>query len=158
MKLLTSDYSSLGTGGRYRVDAANQSWTEEYHGKTELGDVKSVMSSLMSDPGWSANFHGVIDFTDAELDLSANDILRLALVLRHDPNRSRGWLAYVAPSSSSYGVVRMLGYWSRATDRMRIFQSREEADEWLELHKNQAPASFMEEEADDSARGYRNVG
>ncbi len=158
MKLLTSDYSSLGTGGRYQINTDRKLWIEEYHGQTELADVKSVMSSLMSDPGWSSGFHGVIDFTDAELDLSANDILRLALVLRHDPKRSRGWLAYVAPSSTSYGVVRMLGYWSRTTDRLRIFQTRAEAEAWLELHKNQAPASFMEEDAEDAARGYRNVG
>lgn len=158
MKLLTSDYSSLGTGGRYQIDTDEKFWVEEYHGRTELADLKSVMSSLMSDPAWSSRFHGVIDFTDAELNLSANDILRLALVLRHDPKRSRGWLAYVAPSSSSYGVVRMLGYWARSTDRMRIFQTRAEADAWLELHKHEAPAMFMEEEAEAGARGFSNVG
>lgn len=158
MKLLISDYSSLGTGGRYQIDMARKVWVEDYHGKTELGDVKSVMSSLMSDPGWSPDYHGIIDFTDAELDLSANDILRLALVLRHAPNRSRGWLAYVAPSSSSYGVVRMLGYWSRATGRLRIFQTRAEAEDWLGAHRNQKPACFMEEEADDTVSRYQNVG
>jgi hypothetical protein len=158
MRLLTSDYSSLGTGGRYQIDTDRKLWIEEYHGKTELDDVKSVMSSLMSDPAWSSGYHGVIDFTDAELDLSANDILRLALVLRHDPNRSRGWLAYVAPSSTSYGVVRMLGYWSRATERLKIFQTRAEAEDWLEVHQDQKPACFMEEEAGDAAGRYRNVG
>lgn len=158
MKLLTSDYSSLGTGGRYQIDTDRRLWIEEYHGKTELDDVKSVMSSLMSESSWSPGFHGIVDFTDAELDLSANDILRLALVLRHDPNRSRGWLAYVAPSSTSYGVVRMLGYWSRATERLRIFQTRSEAEAWLELHANQAPACFLEEDAESAAVGYRNVG
>jgi len=41
---------------------------------------------------------------------------------------------------------------------MRIFQTRAEADLWLEQHKNHAPASFMEENAEDAARGFRNVG
>ena len=60
---------------------------EEYQGKTGLADLKSVISSMASDPCWSADFHGLIDFSEAELDLAANDVLRLALVLRHEENR-----------------------------------------------------------------------
>ena len=130
---------------------------EEYQGKTGLADLKSVISSMASDPCWSADFHGLIDFSEAELDLAANDVLRLALVLRHEENRSRGWLAYVAPNSTIYGIVRMLGYWSRNTDRMRIFQSRDEAERWLELNVDQVPPGFINEDGIEAVAALRNV-
>ncbi len=157
MKLLTTDYSSLGTVGHYRIDADRRMRIEEYQGKTGLADLKSVISSMASDPCWSADFHGLIDFSEAELDLAANDVLRLALVLRHEENRSRGWLAYVAPNSTIYGIVRMLGYWSRNTDRMRIFQSRDEAERWLELNVDQVPPGFINEDGIEAVAALRNV-
>lgn len=145
MKFLTTDYPSSETVGHYRIDSERRMRIEEYRGKTELSDLKSVISSMASDPCWSADFHGLIDFSEAELELSANDILRLALVLRHEEYRSHGWLAFVTTNSTTYGIVRMLGYWARNTDRMRIFQSRAEAERWLERNKNQIPPGFIEE-------------
>jgi hypothetical protein len=52
-------------------------------------------------------------------------------------------VAYVVSNSVVYGVVRMLGYWSRSTERMRIFQSRDEAENWLERHRDKAPPAFQ---------------
>jgi hypothetical protein len=157
MKLLRTDYSSLGTVGYYRIDADRRMRIEEYQGKTGLADLKSVVSAMASDPCWSADFHGLIDFSEAELDLAANDVLRLALVLRHESNRSRGWLAYVAPNSTIYGMVRMLGYWSRNTERMRIFQSRDEAEQWLELNVDQVPPGFIRKDGIEEVAALRNV-
>lgn len=158
MKFLTSDYSASGTVGNYRIDADRRMRIEEYQGRTGLSDIKSVISSMASDPCWSADYHGLIDLSEAELDLTANDVLRLALVLRHEANRTRGWLAYVATKSTTYGIVRMLGYWSRNTERLRIFQSREEAEAWLELNKNQVPPGFINEDGICTAAVLRNAG
>lgn len=146
MKFLTPDYPSLGTVSSYRIDSERRMRIEEYQGKTVLGDLKSNIAAMASDPCWSAEFHGLIDLSDAQLELTANDVLRLALVLRHESNRSRGWLAYVATNSLTYGLVRMLGYWSRNTDRMKIFQSRAEAERWLERNIDQVPPGFLHDE------------
>lgn len=145
MKLLTTDYPSLGKVSHYRIDSDRRMRIEEYQGKTVLGDLKSNISAMTSDPCWSADFHGLIDFSDAQLELTANDVLRLALVLRHESYRSRGWLAFVATNSTTYGVIRMLGYWSRNTDRLRIFPSRNEAENWLERNIDQVPPGFINE-------------
>jgi len=102
---------------------------------------------MATDPCWSAAFNGLIDLSAAELDLSSNDVLRLALMLRQDDNRSTGWLAFVATSSANYGIVRMLGYWSRSTDRLRIFQSRAEAEAWLDRHIDRTPPGFAVEKS-----------
>jgi hypothetical protein len=158
MKFLTTDYSSSGTVGHYRIDTIRRMRIEEYQGRTGLGDLKSVLSSMASDPCWSAEYHGLIDFSDAELDLTANDVLRLALVLRQEANRSRGWLAYVATNTVTYGIVRMIGYWSRNTDRVRIFQSRAEAERWLVRNRDQVPPGFINEDGMEAAAALRNAG
>lgn len=143
MKFLTTDYSSGSSVGSYRIEADRRLRIEEYRGRVELGDLKSILSSMVSDPCWSPEFHGLVDFSSAELDLSANDVLRLALILRHDANRSTGWLTFVAANSSTYGVVRMLGYWSRNSDRLKIFPNRKDADLWLEKNIDQVPPGFV---------------
>lgn len=157
MKFLTTDYPSLGTVGRYRIDSDRRMRIEEYQGKVGLADLKSVISAMASDPCWSPDYHGLVDFSGATLELSANDVLRLALVLRHEENRSNGWLAFVAPNSTIYGVVRMLGYWSRNTERLQIFPSRAEAEIWLDRNIDQVPPAFISEEEIEVV-AFRNAG
>ena len=157
MKFLITDNPSLGTVGHYRIDSDRRMRIEEYQGKTVLADLKSNISAMASDPCWSAYYHGLIDFSDAQLELTANDVLRLALVLRHESNRSRGWLAFVATNSTTYGVVRMLGYWSRNTDRMRIFASRDDAERWLERNIDQVPPGFINDDVIASGAVLRNA-
>ncbi len=84
----------------------------------------------VSDPAWSSDHHTLIDLSEAELDLSANDVLRLALLLRRDEFRSKGWQVFVVPPHG-YGTIRMLGYWMRANERSRIFSKKADAEEWL---------------------------
>lgn len=158
MKFLTTDYTSSGAVGNYRIDTGRRMRIEEYQGHVGLCDLKSIISSMASDPCWSPDYHGLVDFTDATLDLSSNDILRLALVMRHEANRSTGWLAFVAPDSTIYGIVRMLGYWSRNSERLRIFQNRDEAERWLERNVDQVPPGFIGENGLESAAVLRNVG
>jgi hypothetical protein len=130
---------------------------EEYRGKVGLSDLRSVVSAMVSDPCWSPEHHGLVDLSEAELELSANDVLRLALMLRQEENRSHGWLVFAVPNSVAYGVVRMLGYWSRNTDRFRIFQSRSEAEAWLEKNRDQPPLAFRETPAAARESALRQV-
>jgi hypothetical protein len=87
MRLLTTDYPSLETVGHYRIDAGRRMQIEEYQGKVGRADLKAMSAAMVSDPCWSPDFHGLVDFSEAELDLSANDVLRLALVMRHEAIR-----------------------------------------------------------------------
>jgi hypothetical protein len=144
MKFLSTDYPSTVSVGRYQIDSERGIRVEEYRGKVILDDLKSIVSAMSSDPCWSPGHHGLVDFSQAELELSANDVLRLALMLRQEDHRSHGWLVFAVSNTVAYGVVRMLGYWSRNTDRFRIFQSRAEADAWLARHLDKAPPGFLE--------------
>lgn len=144
MHSATIDHPPTASAGRFRFDIERRLRIEEYFGKVELADLKSIITAMVSDPDWSPEFNGLVDFAGAELDLSANDVLRLALMLRKEQNRSHGWLVFVVGNSVAYGVVRMLGYWSRNTDRFRIFQNRKDADAWLEHRTFDAPLDFRQ--------------
>lgn len=157
MKLLTTDYPPEGTVGHYRIDSDRRMRIEEYQGRVGLMDLKALIAAMVSDPCWSPDFNGLVDFTDVELDLSANDVLRLALFLKSEENRSNGWLAFVADNSTVYGIVRMLGYWSRNTGRMRIFNNRAEAETWLEHNIDQVPPNFSEVRVTESAAALRDA-
>lgn len=158
MKFFASGHTASRAAGSCTVDRHRGIRIEEYQGQVELSDVKSVVQEVSSDPSCSTDFHRLIDFGRATLDLSANDVLRLALVLRHELGRTQGWLVFVASNTTTYGVVRMLGYWSRVTGRMRIFPSREEAESWLDHHIHQMPAGFIHEDDFESPTLLRKVG
>ena len=147
MKLLNSEYPTPLPTSSYRIDGSRRTRFEEYHGKVRLEDLRSVVSAAASDPCWCPEQHVLADFTDAELELSYNDVLRMALTLRHEGSRSHGWMIFVVNNPVSYGVIRMLGYWSRNTDRFRIFPSIEEADRWLDRHQYEFPPAFRDMEA-----------
>ena len=157
MKLLTADYSSEGTVAHYRIDAERRMRIEEYRGKVGLVDLKSILSAMVSDPCWSPDFHGLVDFSEAELELTANEVLRLALMLRHERNRTSGWMVFVATNSTVFGVVRMLAYWSRNMDRMRIFKNRDEAEMWLEHHVDLVPPNFRDPAAYEAVSELRSA-
>ncbi len=158
MKFLTTDYTSAGSVGNYRIDSDRRMRIEEYQGHVGLSDLRSIISSMSSDPCWSPDFHGLVDFSDATLELSSNDVLRLALLMRQEANRTTGWLAFVTANSTTYGIVRMLGYWSRNSDRLRIFQNRDEAERWLDRNVDQIPPGFLDENGMEAAAVLRNVG
>lgn len=156
MKLLLADYPLSGIVGHYWIDSTRRMRIEQYHGKVGLVDLKHNLTAMASDPCWAPDFNGLVDFTTAELDLSSNDILRLALMYRQDRLRSSGWLVFVATNSTVFGIVRMLGYWSRNTDRMRIFKSRSEAEIWLERNRYHVPPT-MDAGENVVDLGIRNV-
>ncbi len=158
MKLFLSDDVVPDASGEYWIDQSRRMRIEEYHGVTVLGDFRRIMTSMISDPCWSADFHGLVDLSRAKLELTSNDVLRLALLLRRDDCRTHGWLAYVAPDSMTYGIVRMLGYWTRSTDRTRIFGSRSEAEAWLEWNCDQIPPRFVEKKTRWAPPAARVVG
>jgi hypothetical protein len=115
----------------YWIDPERGIRVEEYRGQVGLDEIRWVAKAAASDPAWGPDMNGLVDFSGAKLEMSSNDVLRLALMLRREPYRTRGWTAFTVASSVAYGIVRMLGTWSRMTDRIRIFSDREEAERWL---------------------------
>ena len=122
---------------------------EVYHGRTGLRTLRITLLAMSEDAAWSGGFHGLMDLRDARLELSANEVIRLGLLMRQPTHRTSGWLVYVVADETTYGLVRMLGHWSRTTGRQRIFRSRREAEKWLAGQRLRAPAGFMGEDFQD---------
>lgn len=158
MKLLSIDCPKPPAQCRYRIDPSQRLRIEEYQGRIGLEELRSVAEAVVEDPGWSRGHHGLIDFSDAHLDLTANDVLRFALQLRQEDYRTDGWLVFAVGDSSSFGTVRMLNHWSRNTDRSRIFRTREEAEAWLELNADHIPPGFGSGFTDAYQPAVRNAG
>lgn len=146
MRFLKTFDSCHDVAGAYWIDNDRRLRIEKYHGKTRLADLKAVQARMAADPHWCGNYHGLIDFSEADLDITTNEILRLALLTRHGASRSSGWLAYVVTDSTTHGVVRMLSHWMRSNARMRMFRTRADAEVWLAWNMYQAPPVFFKEE------------
>jgi hypothetical protein len=116
---------------RYEIDPERHVRVEEYHGLVGLEDIKALTRAVASDPEWEPDMNGLVDFSDARLELSADDVMRLALMWREKEFRTSGWLAFAVPSAAMFGVVRMLSFWARMAERTRLFPNREEAEQWL---------------------------
>jgi len=142
MKFLLTDNPATFALCQYRIEAARKLRVEVYRGSVGLEEVKSITSAASSDPCWSTDQNVLFDFSHADLSMSANDVLRWALSLRHAEYLTKGWLVFVVPNSLSYGLVRMLGQWSRNTERFRIFFQRDKAENWLNLYGGQTPPGF----------------
>jgi len=115
----------------YRIEPEHNLRIEEYQGVIRLSDIRALAEAVSADSRWTPEFDTLIDFSRATLELSSNDVLRLALMLRQERYRSQGWMAFAVGDATSYCLVRMLGYWSRMTERSRIFRERSEAEHWL---------------------------
>ena len=158
MKPLSTDNPSPSTLCTYRIEPVQRLRIEEYQGRIGLEDLRSVAEAVVADPFWSREHHGLIDFSAAHLDLSANDVLRLALLLRQEEYRTNGWLVFAVGDSSSFGTIRMLGHWARNTDRSRIFRTRQEAEAWLVLNADHIPPGFGSGFTDAYQPAVRNAG
>jgi len=142
MKFLLTDNPANLALCQYRIERASKLRVEVYRGAVGLEEVKSITSAASSDPCWAEDHNILLDFSQAELSMSANDVLRWALSLRQAEYLTKGWLVFVVPNSLTYGLVRMLGQWSRNTERFRIFFDREQAESWLNRHGGQTPPGF----------------
>lgn len=107
---------------------------EEYAGKVGLEDLREMASAVAADPERSGQHNRLVDLSKAELDLSSDDVLRFALLMRNEKYRSTGWHAFAVGSATVFSMVRMLSYWARVSERCRIFRSRDEAERWLEVN------------------------
>jgi hypothetical protein len=143
MKPIFPASASDRTLASYRVEPDRNLRIEEYEGVIHFSDIRALAEAVSADPGWSPEFDTLIDFSRATLELSSNDVLRLALLLRQERYRSQGWMAFAVGDATSFCLVRMLGYWSRMTERSRIFRDRSEAEEWLVGRGGYAPMQWM---------------
>lgn len=133
MKLLASTPSN-NTTCRYRIEADRKLHIEEYSGRVGLEDLKEIAAAVAADPARSGQHNRLVDLSEAQLDLSSDEVLRLGLLMRSESHRSGGWHAFAVRDAASFSLVRMLSQWARVSERSRFFHTRDEAERWLEIN------------------------
>ncbi|MEI7928228.1 MAG: hypothetical protein WCH40_06730 [Verrucomicrobiales bacterium] len=146
MKLLSADRPEPSAWRTYRIDPAQRLRVEEYQGRIGLEDLRSVAEAVVEDPSWSRGHHALIDFSAAHLDLTANDVLRLSLLLRQEDYRTDGWGSRSATRpSSERSACSVLGH---ATPTAAVFSAPVKK---LRLGWNSMPTKSPRASAADSA-------
>ena len=140
MTSLLTSCPSPAASCHYRIEADRNMQIEEYAGRVGLEDLREMASVVAADPERSGRHNRLVDLSNAELDLSSDDVLRFALLMRTEKHRSTGWHAFAVGSATVFSMVRMLSYWARVSERCRIFRSRDEAERWLEVNSAGSPA------------------
>jgi hypothetical protein len=133
MKLL-GPTTSNSASCRYRIEKERKLLIEEYSGQVGLDDLKELAAAAAADPARSGEHNRLFDLSEAELNLSSDDVLRLGLMMRSESHRSGGWHAFAVKDAATFSVVRMLSQWARVSERSRFFRSRDEAERWLEIN------------------------
>ncbi|MFT3992626.1 MAG: hypothetical protein QM680_14625 [Luteolibacter sp.] len=131
MKLLFREDRGSDAFCHYQIDSERRLQTEVYEGRIGLEEMRSLAKCVVSDPKRSVEYHHLIDLRAADLKMTSNDVLRLALMLRQDVHYSKGWRVYVVTTTTAFGVVRMLTRWARTSERSLIFRTKAEAEAWL---------------------------
>ena len=127
---------------RYRIEETRKLHIEEYAGRVGLDDLREAATTMASDPASSENLNRLIDLSHADLDLSSDDVLRFGLMMRKEGFRSKGWYAFAVGTASNFSLVRMLSHWARTSEQSRIFESREEAERWLDRNVGHMPPGY----------------
>ncbi len=102
-------------------------------GDVDYDALITITRALHSDPEYSPELNGILDFTNCNLILSFDEMSRFVEWLSTNENRLRGYVAFVAKSPLTYGTTRMYaGLGDDLQDEIRYFDSIEEAAQWLE--------------------------
>jgi hypothetical protein len=107
------------------------------HGRFSGDDLRDYQTNVRSLPEYQG-FHEVFDLTDVEemQYTSRRNVQDMAaLAARNDLPDQPTYLAIVAPHPTAYGLARMYQTYRemdpRSTRIVRIFRSRDEAEQWL---------------------------
>ncbi|MBX3741752.1 MAG: hypothetical protein KF712_12220 [Akkermansiaceae bacterium] len=141
MKSLLTSCVSPHASCHYRIESERNMHIEEYTGKVGLDDLRSLASVMEEDPECQESNNRLVDLSGADLELSSDEVLRYALIMRSGKSRPVGWHAFAVKDAAAFSLVRMLSHWARVSDRCRIFSSRDEAERWLEVNSPAVVAS-----------------
>jgi hypothetical protein len=139
MKSLLTDYPVTAPMCRYLTDESRKLHIEEYAGRIGLEDLKDVAAMVSSDTMCSGTIHRLIDLSDARLDLTSDEVLRYALLMRRENLRTEGWCVFAVGDAATFSIARMFSHWARTSERSRFFSSREEAERWLNRNIGRTP-------------------
>jgi len=102
-----------------------------FQGWITLPELGAHVQSIWSDPGWTPEYNGLLDFSNATLDLSETQIQQLTKSMAQDPRCSFGKFALVVSKAVTFAKLRKVDDVMDLKSTLRIFFDRRTAEEWL---------------------------
>lgn len=113
----------------FRVDVERQLVIVKFGTKVGAGEIATYATELRSHPAFQPSFSEIVDLRETEeLDLQANDFLRLADKI--DPFSEQAKRAFVVRTRVQNHAARM--HRVLRGQNIAIFESLEEAEAWIE--------------------------
>jgi hypothetical protein len=116
---------------RYKIHPDKEyleSWVE---GRVTPSDYWEHAQQVWSDPDWSADIGGLIDFTQPKFEFSDAELRELMEAMLADSRCSLARWAFVATTADTFALMRKVDQLSDQQSTLRIFFSRADAEAWL---------------------------
>ena len=111
------------------VDPQKKLVVARFRGKVVAADIQQYVKRLLAHPSFLPDFSEIVDLTEVEeLDLQANDMLRLADQVDPFSNESRR--AFVVRTAVQHHAARMHKA-LRNKESIAIFHGFEDAERWI---------------------------
>jgi Uncharacterized conserved protein (DUF2075) len=120
----------------YRLSAQKRLVSVKFGKRLSFRDVQSYAESLTADPRFDAGFSEIVDLSDVE-ELALNPAETIKLADLADPFRSGAKRAFVARTDTQIRAARMHQLLRNDQINIRIFDSLEEAEEWIKSQSRQ---------------------
>lgn len=102
-----------------------------FGGRVTLPELGAHIQAMWSDPRWKPEYNGILDFSDASIDLSESQIQELTRSMTLDPRCSFGKWALVVSTAVTFSKLRKIDDALDAKATLRIFFDRPAALDWL---------------------------
>lgn len=123
---------------KYQIIPEKNLIIETFSGRVTLDDVVSFLKGILDDPDYSPELNGIVDFREADLDVSYDEIRGLVDWLASRETRARGYWAFVTDRPVTHGISRIFAALAEGLQRrIEYFGSLEQAARWIEEVRRQ---------------------
>jgi len=116
---------------RYEIHPEQGYSESRFEGSVTLLDFADFVQKVWSDPRWRAEFNGLMDFSDATIEITDEELKKLMTSMLRDARCSLARWAFVVRTAETFGWLRKVDTLSVQSSAFRIFFSRKEAESWL---------------------------
>jgi hypothetical protein len=102
-----------------------------FEGGVTLLDFATFVQKVWADPRWRAELDGLMDFSNATIEMTDEELQKLMKSMLKDARCSLARWAFVVRTADTFGWLRKVDVLSAQQSTFRIFFSRKEAEEWL---------------------------
>lgn len=116
---------------QYEIHPDKRMITEHFQGQVTLKNLMAAIKQLNSDPMYSRHYDGVVDLTDARMEMGFKEVFNFVEFMKNVENCSLGNWAFIAEDPLNFGVMRIFHSLTEEDGMgVKIFRKPEDARAW----------------------------